>query len=171
MNKILLVFIAFFIFTAILHAEDKTTTPPAKTQEKSLPRLRPFDAAQTDISFTKTVHGGVQHVLAKSADQTSLIQAIQAHLQKMTEHFKKGDFSVTEQQHGADMPGLARLKTAKPDEIKFEYRALEKGGQIHYASEYPQYVSALHEWFDAQAREHSAAELPGHQQHHSPNSE
>jgi hypothetical protein len=74
---------------------------------------------------------------------------IQAHLLKIANEFRKGDFSVTERIHGADMPGLAQLKMAETDDIKFEYKALANGAQIHYSTEYPQYIQALHEWFDA----------------------
>ncbi|TPQ24789.1 aspartate carbamoyltransferase [Methylomonas koyamae] len=135
-------------------------------QGKPLAAVLPYPADQTEYAFTKTVHGGVQHVVTKSANDAKLVNLIQAHLRKTTEQFRKGDFSMTERMHGANMPGLSQLKTAKPDDIKIEYRALENGGQIHYSTEYPQYVSALHEWFDAQAREHDNSDLPGHQQHH-----
>jgi len=43
---------------------------------------------------------------------------------------------------------------AEIDDIKYEYKALPNGAQIHYSTEYPQYVQALHEWFDAQVSEH-----------------
>ncbi|PPD29131.1 MAG: aspartate carbamoyltransferase [Methylomonas sp.] len=134
-------------------------------------QLLPYPADQTEESFTRTVHGGVQHVVAKSANNSELVKSIQAHLLKITEQFRKGDFSITGRMHGAEMPGLMQLKRAKPYDIRFEYRALEKGGQIHYSSEYPQFVSALHEWFDAQASAHGNAVIPGHKQHHSSNSE
>jgi hypothetical protein len=39
--------------------------------------------------------------------------------------------------------------------------------QIHYSTEYPQYVQALHEWFDAQMSEHVNSEIPEHIKHHS----
>lgn len=127
----------------------------------------PFSMDQTLQTFTKTVHGGVQHVIAKSADNSEQIKLIQAHLLKIANEFKKGDFSVTERVHGADMPGLAQLKMAETDDIKFEYQALPNGAQIHYSTEYPQYVQALHEWFDAQISEHDSDVVPEHIKHHS----
>lgn len=171
MNKILLAFIALFTFTASLHAEEKPANIPAKTSDKPLASLLPYAADLTMSSFTKTVHGGMQHVVAKSANNTDLIKSIRGHLHKMSEQFRKGDFSMTERMHGANMPGLIQLKTAQPDDIKFEYQDLENGGQIHYSTEYPQFISALHEWLDAQAHEHGNADIPGHKQHHSSNSE
>lgn len=127
----------------------------------------PYAAEKTVQTFTKTAHGGVQHVVVKSAGDTAQIKAVQSHLLKLTDAFKKGDFSTTERIHGKAMPGLAQLKRAKTDDIRFEYKALETGGQIHYSTEYPQYVQALHEWFDAQTQEHGDAVIPGHSQHHS----
>ncbi len=171
MNKILLAFVALFIVTAILHAEEKNANTERKTIEMPLTNTLPYAADQTESSFTKTVHGGMQHVVAKSKNNTEQIKLIQMHLLKIAEQFRKGDFSITERMHGADMPGLMQLKTAKPDDIRFEYRALENGGQIHYSTEYPQFVSALHEWFDAQAKAHGNADIPGHKQHHSSTSE
>lgn len=135
-------------------------------QVDSARQLIPYSLSQTVQTFSKTVHGGVQHVIVKSADNVRDIKLIQTHLARLAVDFGKGDFSVTEKLHGADMPGLAKLKMAKPDDIRFEYKALTNGGQIHYSSEYPQYIQALHEWFDAQAAEHGAAVAPGHAQHH-----
>lgn len=126
----------------------------------------PFAVDQTLQTFTKTVHGGVQHVVAKSADDAKQVKLIQAHLLKLANDFRKGDFSLTERIHGKDMPGLAQLKRAETDDIKFEYQALPNGAQIHYSTEYPQYVQALHEWFDAQASEHGSDVLPEHMKHH-----
>ncbi|WKJ88654.1 aspartate carbamoyltransferase [Methylomonas montana] len=135
-------------------------------QANAAQQLIPYSLAQTVQTFSKTVHGGVQHVVVKSADNARDIKLIQTHLAKLAVDFSKGDFSVTEKLHGADMPGLARLKMAKTDDIRFDYKALANGGQIHYASEYPQYIQALHEWFEAQAAEHGATVAPGHAQHH-----
>ncbi|WP_225616177.1 aspartate carbamoyltransferase [Methylomonas albis] len=171
MTKIFIVFIALFIFTAILHADEKNTNTQAKILEKSLDSLLPYTVEQTESSFTKTRHGGVQHVVAKSATDSMLIASIQTHLRKMIGQFRKGDFSTTERMHGANMPGLMQLKTAKSADIRFAYRDLENGGQIRYYSEYPQFVSALHEWFDAQARAHGNVDLPSDIQHHLAKSE
>ncbi len=127
----------------------------------------PYALEQALQTFTKTVHGGVQHVVAKSADNAAQIKLIQEHLLKIANAFRKGDFSASEHVHGADMPGLAQLKTAQTDDIKFEYETLPNGAQIHYSSEYPQFVQALHLWFDAQLKDHGSDVIPEHSQHHS----
>jgi hypothetical protein len=156
----------FLLSTAALALEE---TSPKQIDEvhQGMQQVVPFALDQTLQTFTKTVHGGVQHVVAKSTDDTKQIKLIQAHLLKIADEFRKGDFSVTERIHGADMPGLAQLKRAETDDIRFEYKALPNGAQIHYSTEYPQYVQALHEWFDAQMSEHGNAEIPEHIKHHS----
>jgi hypothetical protein len=135
--------------------------------QQRMQKYLPYAADQTIETFTKTVHGGIQHVVVKSANNVAQIKLIQAYLQKMVEQFRKGDFSVTERLHGADMPGLAQLKTAEPYDIKYEYKALENGGQIHYSTEDPLFHAALDRWFNAQISDHGEATIPGHSQHHS----
>lgn len=152
-----------------------TTTPAVeKISPKQIDEVQqrtqqavPYTLDQAQLTFTKTVHGGVLHVVAKSADNAQQIKFIQANLLKMASDFRKSDFSVTEHIHGANMPGLAQLKMAKTDDIKYEYQALPNGAQIHYSTEYPQYVQALHEWFDVQMSEHNNEIVPEHINHHS----
>ena len=159
--------IGLLLFSTVAPALETTNPKKVDQVQQREQQVAPFDVDQTLQTFTKTVHGGVQHVIAKSAENTKQIQLIQAHLLKIANEFKKGDFSVTERIHGADMPGLAQLKRAEPDDIKFEYEALPNGAQIHYSTEYPQYVQALHEWFDAQVSEHGSDVVPEHIKHHS----
>lgn len=161
-----LIVIGLLLFSTAVPALEKTNPKPVDEVRQHQKHVVPFDLDQTVETFTKTVHGGVQHVVAKSADNVRQIKLIQAHLIKIADEFRKDDFSVTERVHGADMPGLALLKRAETDDIKFEYKALANGGQIHYSTEYPQFVQALHEWFDAQKREHGNDEIPEHVKHH-----
>lgn len=145
--------------------------PARPVNPEQVQQIVPFAVKGTLQTFTKTVHGGVQHVVIKSADNASQIKLIQAHLQKRAEQYQSGDYSVTEHLHGAEMPGLAQLKRTTANDIKVEYQALDNGGQIHFSSEYPLFVQALHEWFDAQAADHGNPEIPGHNGHHSSSAE
>ena len=162
-----LILAGLLLFSTTAFALEKTSPEPVDEMRQRAQQVVPYTLDQALQTFTKTVHGGVQHVVAKSADDTRQIKLIQAHLLEISSQFRKGDFSVTERMHGADMPGLAQLKTAQTDDIKFEYKALENGAQIHYATEYPQFVQALHEWFDAQMIEHGSDVMPEHSKHHS----
>jgi hypothetical protein len=166
MKKRLLILAGFLCFSVTGWAVDQGNPENASDVQQRMQQLVPFSLNKTLETFTKTVHGGIQHLVAKSADDTKQIQLIQAHMKKIAEEFSKGDFSLTEQIHGYETPGLKMLKTAKTDDIRFEYKALPNGAQIHYSTEYPQYVQALHQWFDAQKNAHGSAEIPEHERHH-----
>ena len=162
-----LICIGLLLFSTTTPAVEKVNPKQVDEVQQRTQQVVPYALDQTQLTFTKTVHGGVQHVVAKSADNTQQIKLIQANLLKMASDFRKGDFSVTEHIHGANMPGLAQLRMAETDNIKYEYKALPNGAQIHYSTEYPQYVQALHEWFDAQMSEHNNEAVPEHIKHHS----
>jgi hypothetical protein len=159
------------LFSVSALAVEKTSPERIDEVHQRSESAVPYDVDQTKQMFTKTVHGGLQHVVVKSPENTEQIKLIQSYLLKMTNNFSKGDFSETERIHGADMPGLNRLKIAQPYDIKFEYKALPDGAQIHYSTEYPLLAQALHEWFDAQMRDHNNTEIPEHNKHHSTPSE
>jgi len=161
-----LILAGLLLFSTTTLAVEKASPKQMDEVDQRMQQVVPFALDHALETFSKTVHGGVQHVVAKSADDTQQIKLIQAHLLKIADEFRKGDFSVTERVHGANMPGLAQLKMAETDDIKFEYKALPNGAQIHYSTEYPQYVQALHEWFDAQKSEHGNDVIPEHMQHH-----
>lgn len=163
----LLILTGLLLFSTTTSALEKDEATSGDQVHQRMQQMVPFALDQTLETFTKTVHGGIQHVIAKSADNAKQIKLIQTHLLKIANEFRKGDFSATERIHGVGMPGLAQLKKAEANDIKFEYEALPNGAQIHYSSEYPQFVEALHEWFDAQKREHGNDEIPAHNQHHS----
>lgn len=162
-----LIFIGLLLFSTLTPALEKAAPKQTDEMRQRTQQVVPYALGQTLQTFTKTVHGGVQHVIAKSSDNSQQIKLIQTHLLKIANEFRKGDFSATERIHGADMPGLAQLKTAKTDDIKFDYEALPNGAQIHYSTEYPQFDQALHEWFDAQISDHGDTAIPEHIQHHS----
>lgn len=161
-----LIVLGFLLFSTTASAFEKTGPEPVPEIRQRAQQVVPYTLDQALQTFTKTVHGGIQHVVAKSANDTRQIKLIQEHLLEIANEFRKGDFSVTERVHGADMPGLVQLKMAKTDDIKFEYKALPNGAQIHYSTEYPQFVQALHEWFDGQMIEHGNDAIPEHIKHH-----
>ena len=155
------------LFSTVTLAIENTSPNQVDKVQQRTQQVVPYALEQTQLTFTKTVHGGVQHVVVKSAENTQQIKLIQENLLKMANDFRKGDFSVTEHIHGTEMPGLAQLKKAETDDIKYEFKALPNGAQIHYSTEYPLYVQALHEWFDAQMSEHGSEVVPEHIKHHS----
>lgn len=171
MKNRLLISIGLALFSTVAWTIEPANLQLIDEVHRRAQQVVPYALDQALQTFTKTVHGGVQHVVAKSADNTKQIKLIQQHLANIADEFRKGDFSVTERVHGPDMPGLAQLKTAKTDDIRFEYKPLENGAQIHYSTEYPQFVQALHAWIDAQQRDHGNDVIPGHSSDHSAISE
>jgi hypothetical protein len=170
MKHAALISMAFLFFAASAFAEEDTAPQRKEEVEQRRQELVPYDPKQALETFSKTVHGGVLHVVTK-ADNPEQVKLIQDHLKKMAEEFRKGDFSGTIRMHGTDMPGLQQLKSAEVDDIRYEYKPLPNGAQIHFSTEYPQYVQALHEWLEAQAKDHGNAEVPEHTKHHSGMSE
>lgn len=166
MKHVHLIPVGLFLFSAAAYALEEAIPKKAEEVQQHRRQEVPYDVDKTLQTFTKTVHGGVQHVVAKSADNKDQINLIQDYLRKLTNEFRKGDFSETERIHGTDMSGLAQLKKAETDDIIYEYKTLPEGAQIHYRTEYPQYVQALHEWFDAQMKEHGNDVVPEHMKHH-----
>ena len=136
MKNYSLILTGLLLFSITALALEKSYPKPINEVHQRAQQVVPYALDQTLQTFTRTVHGGVQHVVAKSADNTQQIKLIQAHLLKLANEFRKGDFSATERIHGADMPGLAQLKMAETDDIKFEYKALENGAQLHFSTEY-----------------------------------
>ncbi|WP_262965699.1 aspartate carbamoyltransferase [Methylobacter psychrophilus] len=167
MKSYTLLWAGLLFFSTTASALEKVNPKQVDEVQQRTRQVVPYALDKTTMTFTKTVHGGVQHVVAKSADNTRQIKLIQENLLKMANDFRKGDFSVTEHIHGTIMPGLTQLKKAETDDIKYQYEALPNGAQIHYSTEYPQYVQALHEWFDAQMSEHGNEAIPEHSRHHS----
>lgn len=163
MKAIILIALCLFVGSAVAQ-ESAGLNSPEKTASSS--QLVPYDTQQALDSFSKTVHGGIMHIVAKSPDNTQQIKLIQQYLRQTAEQYKKGDFSSTERFHGPDMPGLAQMKAAKTGDIRYDFQVLPNGGQIHFSTEYPQLLTALHHWFDAQIAEHGGMPLPEHAQHH-----
>lgn len=127
--------------------------------------VMPFALDQTQHVFTKTAQGGVQQVIVKDKTNTKQIQLIRAHLAKIAQEFSHGDFSNPAKIHGEDMPGLAVLSKAQPQQLQISYTDLPDGGQIDYTSAKPELIAALHQFFDAQLSDHARHAMPGHAHH------
>jgi hypothetical protein len=128
--------------------------------------VMPFKLSATTHVFTKTSTGGLQQVIAKDPADTEQVRLIRAHLEDIATRFRRGDYSGPTQTHGAQMAGLAKLKAAKPGDIRIVYTTSDDGGQIEYFSRSPDLVSAIHEWFDAQLSDHGSDAMAGHDHMH-----
>ncbi|NYH18825.1 aspartate carbamoyltransferase [Paraburkholderia bryophila] len=128
--------------------------------------VMPFSLKATTHIFTKSDVGGSQRVIAKNPSDDVQIRLIRTHLREIQTQFQRGDFSGPARTHGADMPGLAQLRAAKPGQISITYQDITGGGELTYRSDDPKLVSSLRAWFDAQLSDHGADAMDGHMHHH-----
>ena len=128
--------------------------------------VMPFSLKATTHVFIKTAEGGVQRVVAKSAADAQQVKLVREHLRDIQKQFLKGDFSGPTHIHGAEMPGLADLKAAKPGQVAIDYKDVDAGAELTYRTTDAKLVAALHQWFDAQLSDHGADAMAGHMHHH-----
>ena len=128
-------------------------------------QVMPFDLNQTLHVFSKVEDGGVQQVIAKNPENALQIKLIREHLSKIASDFKQTNFSDPEKIHGKDMPGLEALRSADSSEITITYREIPEGAEITYITGNPDLITAIHQWFDAQLRDHDR-HATMHRSHH-----
>lgn len=129
-------------------------------------KVMPFSLAQTQHQFSKTATGGMQRVIARDDLNLEQVWLIRQHLEQLADQFKHGDFSGPESIHGADMPGLAGLRSAKPGLLQIDYTAEAAGASLTFQSRDPQLIQAVHDWFDAQLHDHGHDAMDMHCPHH-----
>ena len=127
--------------------------------------VMPFSLSATVHVFDKTPTGGTQRVLARDAVDTAQVALVRQHLREIREQFMKGDFSGPSHIHGANMPGLAELKTAQAGQLAIAYRDIPGGAELSYTTAETKLVNALHQWFDAQLADHGPDARGGHAHH------
>ena len=132
------------------------------------PQVMPFELSKTMHVFTKTKLGGVQQVIVKDPSDSQQLALIRQHLLELAGQFGAGNFNGPTHLHGADMPGLAELKSAKPKAITVTYHELSNGAELIYSSRKANLQQALHQWFDAQLADHGddATSSAQHKHHH-----
>ncbi|WP_218021079.1 hypothetical protein [Nocardia crassostreae] len=81
------------------------------------------------------------------------IRLIREHLTAEAAKFATGDFSDPTTIHGDEMLGLADLR-AGVNRFTVRYEELPDGAILHYSSNEPALVDALHRWFEAQSSDH-----------------
>jgi len=127
--------------------------------------VMPFNLNATTHVFQKTADGGTLQLVVKDVSDTKQIEMVRAHLRMMQGRFQERDFSGPAHIHGADMPGLAKLKGAKPGGYIVSYQDTDNGARLHFKATDADLVSAIHTWFEAQMADHGAdarAETEGH---------
>ncbi len=165
--KLFFVFLFSLFFIIPVHAVEPADEKRLDEIAERGTHVMPFDLEKTIHIFTKTAEGGIQQVIARNPFDAEQIRLIRKHLSEISTEFGQGDFSRPAQIHGDDMPGLAALESAKAGQVKVEYQELPDGAQINYSSESSSLIEAIHQWFDAQLRDHARHAMPGHPHKHS----
>ncbi len=129
------------------------------------PDVMPFSLKATQHVFTKTPDGGVQKVVARNTGDSEQVKLVRGHLRDIQTQFLKGDFSGPTHIHGAEMPGLAELRVAKPGQIAIDYKEVAGGAELTYRTSEAKLATALHSWFDAQVSDHGPDTMAGHMHH------
>jgi hypothetical protein len=120
--------------------------------------VMPFDLDATTHVFEKLEDGGLQTVVADT-DDPEQVALIRSHLTDEAERFAEGDFHDPAMIHGEDMPGLHALVMGH-DRLEITYHEIERGAELRYATEDASLVAAIHQWFDAQLRDHGQHAQP-----------
>lgn len=122
--------------------------------------VMPFNLSKTTHVFNKTQSGGVQRITVDKDSNGQDEQQIRSHMEIIAEEFEHGNFTDPATLHGESMPGLATLQE-RHNSLNVMYREVEGGAQITYASQDDVVVRAVHDWFDAQLRDHGSDAAQG----------
>ncbi|MFN2137521.1 MAG: c-type cytochrome [Candidatus Promineifilaceae bacterium] len=147
--------IILLLLTVLIWVAVGCDSPVPNRQEQiaeSGSAVMPFDLQRTTHIFQKLDTGGVQQVVSDDGDAEQ-VALIRDHLAGEAERFRQGDFQDPALIHGEDMAGLRELAEGA-DRLTIQYNHLENGGQIVFATEDGELVTALHAWFDQQVADH-----------------
>ena len=75
MNPYTLLWAGLLLFSTVTLALENTSSKQVDEVQQRTQQVVPYALDQTQLTFTKTVHGGVQHVIVKSADNTQQIKS------------------------------------------------------------------------------------------------
>lgn len=156
MRTLSIVLVVAALATAAIAPARADTTPGSDRQDevrRKGAQVMPFSLDQTLHTFDKTETGGIQRVRVRQ-DAPDQVAMVRSHLRAIARSFSDRDFSAPAHIHGADMPGMAEMRAAKPEDLTVSYRDIDGGAEVTYAGRTPQIVDAVHRWFDAQLSDH-----------------
>ena len=100
--------------------------------------------------------------LQREVDDSAGVAQIRLHVRHIAREFARGNFEVPGFVHDrAEVPGT-RVMREKRDVIRYESRALPRGGELRISSGDPDAIQAIHTFLAFQRSEHRA---PGHVMH------
>jgi hypothetical protein len=105
-------------------------------------------------TFDALTDGG-RIALERDVEDTLGVRQIRAHLRLIQHAFEAGDFSTPEFVHMKQMPGTT-VMAQKRAAITYTYADIARGGELRIATRDPAALAAIHEFMDAQRRDHHA---------------
>lgn len=111
--------------------------------------------------FDELPNGG-RIELQRAVDDSAGVLTIRRHLRSIVTAFSSGDFDTPAYVHMTHVPGadtMARLRNA----IRYDYRDLPRGGEIHITTKDAVALRAVHQFISFQRHDHHAGgkELTG----------
>ncbi|MFK5950860.1 MAG: aspartate carbamoyltransferase [Methylococcales bacterium] len=166
MKLLTLILLTILTMPMMLSATEQATEKRINEVVERGRHVMPFDLDKTIHIFNKVSDGGIQQVIVKNKTNKAQIKLIREHLFTISQQFKRRDFSGPIKIHGKNMSGLDVMRSAKPSAIKISYKELQNGAQIEYYSQQPGIINAIHQFFDAQLRDHARHAISRHSMHH-----
>jgi hypothetical protein len=118
-------------------------------------QVMPFYQNQAMHMFLPSETGGVIEVVVHDLNPRQ-IDVVRSHLLNEAARFARGDYSDPSYIHGAAMPGLGQLR-AGASRVSVRYFETPTGAAITFSSADSGMVTAIHQWLEAQQRDHNGA--------------
>ena len=112
-----------------------------------------FDHTKTTHHFLLSASGGSIQVTANDPDDSASRDQIRMHLAHIARMFSEGNFEIPMFVHDQTPPGAATMKQLKAD-IAYKYVEIEHGAKVVISSENPAAISAIHDFFAFQIKDH-----------------
>lgn len=93
--------------------------------------------------------------LQDNAGDSAAVSTIRTHMKTIATAFAAGDFTAPGLVHARDVPGTA-VMSARRSAIRYEYRALPRGGEVRIITTDAAAVAAIHEFLAFQRSDHHA---------------
>lgn len=107
-----------------------------------------YDPAATTMSLVHSGNGSVERLVANDTADAAQIGRVRAAMRQLADNVTAGDYP-TPVGARSDAPGLARLQSASPGEVRAQYFDVRGGAEVRYAADDAAVVAALHAWLDA----------------------
>jgi hypothetical protein len=116
-----------------------------------------FSQTATTHHFLLKADGGVISVTANDPKDTTQRDQVRMHLTHIAHAFSEGNFNIPLFVHDQEPPGVPTMKRLA-QEIRYELRETDRGGEVAISSKSAEAVQAVHEFLVLQIREHKTGD-------------